>query len=63
MPAVLNAANELAVRKFLNRQIPYLTIIDMIEESMNAHKKKENPTVNEILDAEKETYELIESRW
>ncbi len=63
MPAVLNAANELAVRKFLNRQIPYLTIIDMIEESMNAHKKKENPTVNEILDTEKETYELIESRW
>ncbi len=63
IPTVFNAANEKAVSKFLKREISYLTIIDMIEASMAAHRKVENPTVEQILEAEKETYELIESRW
>lgn len=63
VPTVFNAANEKAVSKFLKREISYLTIIDMIEASMAAHRKVENPTVEQILEAEKETYELIESRW
>ncbi|MDO5349357.1 MAG: 1-deoxy-D-xylulose-5-phosphate reductoisomerase [Lachnospiraceae bacterium] len=63
MPTVFNAANEKAVSKFLKREISYLTIIDMIEASMEAHRKVEHPTVEQILEAEKETYELIESRW
>ncbi|MDO5417357.1 MAG: 1-deoxy-D-xylulose-5-phosphate reductoisomerase [Lachnospiraceae bacterium] len=63
LPTVFNAANEMAVSRFLKREIPYLTIVDMIEEAMNAHRVKENPTVEEILEAEQEAYELIESRW
>lgn len=63
VPTVFNAANEKAVSKFLKREISYLTIIDMIEASMAAHKRVENPTVEQILEAERETYELIESRW
>lgn len=63
LPTVFNAANERAVEKFLNREISYLSITDMIEGAMNGHTVKENPTVDEILEAENAAYEYIESRW
>ena len=63
LPTVFNAANERAVQKFLDREIGYLTITDMIEAAMEHHTVKENPTVEEILAAEQETYVFIESRW
>ncbi|MGN0159516.1 MAG: 1-deoxy-D-xylulose-5-phosphate reductoisomerase [Brotaphodocola sp.] len=63
LPTVFNAANEYAVGKFLNREISYLTIMDMIEGAMEHHKILENPDVEQILSVEQETYEYIESRW
>ncbi len=63
MPTVFNAANEMAVSKFLNRKISFLEITEIIEESMNKHKIIDNPTLEEILITEKATYEFIESRW
>ena len=63
LPTVFNAANELAVSKFLNRKIGYLDITGIIEYAMNNVKKIENPSLQEVLDTEKTTYELIESRW
>lgn len=63
MPTVFNAANELAVRKFLNREISYLAITDMIEAAVERHKTIQNPSVDEILGAEQETYDFLESRW
>ena len=63
LPTVFNAANVRAVQKFLDREIGYLTITDMIEAAMEHHTVKENPTVEEILAAEQETYDFIESRW
>lgn len=62
LPTVFNAANELAVRKFLNREIKYLEIIEIIEDCMKAHKIIENPTLDEVLETEAATYERIESR-
>ena len=62
-PTVFNAANERAVAKFLNREISYLTITDMIEGAMKGHTVKENPSVDEILEAEASAYDYIESRW
>lgn len=63
LPTVYNAANELAVSRFLNREVSYLTIIDMIEGAMEHHKVILHPDVEQILAAERETYEFIESRW
>ena len=63
LPTVYNAANEYAVGRFLKKEIPYLTIIDMIEGAMAHHKVVENPDVSQILAAEQETYDYIESRW
>lgn len=62
MPTVYNAANELAVAKFLNREIRYLEITELIEAAMNNHKKIENPSVSEILNIEEETYDFIKRR-
>lgn len=63
VPTVFNAANEKAVSLFLNRKIRFLQIPEIIEMCMDAHKKKENPDVEEILSAERETYELIQSKF
>lgn len=63
MPTVFNAANELAVRKFLHEEIGFLDIYDIIGQSMGRHKKTESPDLDEILAVENETYQWIESRW
>ena len=63
MPTVFNAANELAVHKFLQKKIGFLDIYEIIGQSMERHKIVENPDLEEILAAEKETYQWIESRW
>ncbi|MDO4295591.1 MAG: 1-deoxy-D-xylulose-5-phosphate reductoisomerase [bacterium] len=63
LPTVFNAANEYAVAKFLNRKISYLQIPEMIAFAMARHKKVEAPSVAQILETERETYECLESRW
>ena len=63
LPTVFNAANELAVSLFLDRRIGYLTITDMIESAMRYHKTVKNPDVDQILAAERETYEYIKAKW
>ena len=63
IPTAFNAANEKAVALFLNRKIKYLDIVDIIEKSMNDCKFIDNPSVDEILETEKEVYEYIDERW
>ena len=61
VPTVLNAANEWAVAKFLNRELSFLEITDMIERAMGHHKKIEHPSLKQILETEAETYDWLES--
>ena len=63
MPTILNAANELAVRRFLDGSIRFLEIPEIIEASMQAVSYQDYPSVEQILETEQETYEWIESRW
>lgn len=63
MPTVFNAANECAVAMFLKKQIAFLDIYRMIEESMEQHAVIEHPELEQILETEAKTYEWIESRW
>ena len=63
MPTVFNAANEKAVSMFLNRKIRFVEIPQIIEMCMSAHKKIENPNVNEILSVEQETYDMIATKY
>lgn len=63
MPTVYNAANERAVALFLDRKIRFLEIAEIIEASMEQHKKIEDPTVEEILAAEAATYDFIHTKF
>lgn len=62
MPTVYNAANEKAVALFLDRKLRYLQIPELIGEAMEHHARIADPTVDEILEAERQTYEYIEGR-
>ncbi len=62
MPTVFNAANEYAVREFLNRRISYLEITEMIQAAMERHAPVPDPSVEEILETEAFVYDFLESR-
>ena len=62
MPTVYNAANEKAVALFLDRKIRYLQIPEIIAEAMAHHRRIEEPSVEQILAAEAETYDYIARR-
>ena len=57
MPTVFNAANELAVARFLDGKIGFTDIYEIIKKAMNAHRTIQSPNLEEILDAEREVYE------
>ena len=61
LPTVYNAANERAVAWFLDHKIGFLDIPDLIGRCMEAHKVIANPSVEEILETEAETYALMEN--
>ena len=63
LPTVFNAANERAVAMFLDRKIRYLQIPEIIQACMESHRNIGDPTVEEILKTEQETYEFIKNRW
>ncbi|MCD8022680.1 MAG: 1-deoxy-D-xylulose-5-phosphate reductoisomerase [Lachnospiraceae bacterium] len=63
MPTVFNAANERAVRLFLQRQIGFTDIYEIIRYCMDHHRAVPSPDVAQILDTEQSVYEMIEGRW
>jgi 1-deoxy-D-xylulose-5-phosphate reductoisomerase len=60
MPTVFNAANEMAVGRFLDKKIGFLDITDSIQYALSKVKNIENPDLLKILDTEKYVYELLE---
>lgn len=61
MPTVFNAANERAVSLFLDKKIRFLEIYDLIQGAMEHHKNIRNPSVDDILETEAESYEYIDA--
>lgn len=57
MPACMNAANEKAVRLFLDGKAKFTDIPKIVEKAMNLHKNIKKPTAEEILAVSYETYE------
>jgi 1-deoxy-D-xylulose-5-phosphate reductoisomerase len=51
-PAVLNAANEVAVFGFLEEKIKFTRIPEVIEEALSKHQVKSSPQVEEIFEAD-----------
>ena len=60
MTTVMNAANEFAVAKFLNKEIGFTDIYRMIEYAMEHHSFIKNPSLDDILETEKETCSILE---
>ncbi len=58
-PTVLNSSNEAAVELFLQNKIHYLDIIKIVEQELNSHNKIENPSLDNILQLDKEIKERI----
>lgn len=52
MPAVMNAANEVAVEAFLSRKIPFTGIPRVIDDTMNMHRLIQVPDLQSVLDAD-----------
>lgn len=60
MTTVMNAANEFAVAKFLNKEIGFTDIYRMIEYAMEHHSFIKYPSLDDILETEKETCSILE---
>jgi 1-deoxy-D-xylulose-5-phosphate reductoisomerase len=52
LPAVMNAANEVAVANFLDRQVRFSDIWQIVEEVMNRHTSIAHPDLDAILQAD-----------
>lgn len=52
MPAIMNAANEVAVESFLDGKMPFLAIPEMIEQVMQTSPWQEMTTLDEVLAAD-----------
>ena len=63
IPTIYNAANEAAVARFLNREIAYLEIPEIIEAAMSEVAFVANPSLDEVLQTEQATYDFIDRRW
>ena len=53
LPAVLNGANEMAVAAFLEEKIPFSDIPKIIERVMKKHQVKAQPSLADILEADR----------
>lgn len=52
LPAVLNAANEIAVEAFLAGAIPFPAIAEAIAKIMSIHRRIENPALQDLLESD-----------
>jgi len=55
MPCIINAANEIAVAGFLNKNIGFLTMSTIIEQCMQQIPYKASPDLDDYLNTDKET--------
>lgn len=53
LPAVLNAANEIAVAAFLEEKLSFLGISEIIEKTMEQHTLINGPNLDDILESDK----------
>ena len=62
LPTVFNSADEAAVELFLKEKISFLGISDVIEKAMEAAPRIENPTIEDILQADSFAREFVKER-
>lgn len=60
-PCILNAANEIAVNKFLNRQIKFSQIADLISKALDKIENHSDPDMEMIFECDRVTRKLVSS--
>ncbi len=60
-PAVLNAANEVAVQAFLDRKISFQRIPELIERALNAHTVRQTATLDAIVEADRDARSFVQT--
>lgn len=61
MPCIMNAANEIAVEKFLKKEISFLDIPKIIEKAMQKHSFIAQPTLEDYLLTDKEVKQSLQA--
>lgn len=61
-PTVLNAANEVAVQRFLDRRIGFDEIPTVIRKALDAHPRRRVGSVEEVLEVDREVRLWLEAR-
>ncbi len=61
MPCILNAANEVAVSKFLNEEIGFVAMSDVIEKAMTSVPFIQKPTLEDYFETDRLTRELLKN--
>lgn len=62
LPAVLNAANEVAVAAFLEGRVPFPGIPALVEEAMNRHSIIASPSLDDLLAADADARRFVHER-
>lgn len=60
-PAIFNAANEVAVERFLAKEISYLEIPQLIEHSLTQVVSTSNPSLDQLFQIDTETRDLAQA--
>lgn len=59
LPTIMNAANEIAVQRFLEDKISFLQIPEIIEKAMDTYTFIQNPSYEDFLETDKEVRESL----
>lgn len=63
MPCVMNAANEIAVEKYLNGEIKFGEISEIVEKAMCWHNVVKNPSFEDIIETDNEVRKIGGKNW
>ena len=61
MPAILNAANEVAVAAFLDRRLPYTGIYPIIDRTLNLYHGENGAELGQIIEADRRARDIAQS--
>jgi len=60
-PCILNAANEVAVQKFLNREIKFSHITMLIQKALEKIGNHQSPDLDTIFECDRATREFVKN--
>lgn len=60
-PCVLNASKEVATQAFLNNEIEFLAIVELVQKALESHKLVNNPSIVDLINVDKATRLYVKS--